>query len=80
MTSLPHEVQAMSAKFANKNDILLKETRLLERHIPCKVESVDDLIEHVDQMRMDGELSSSLDLAKLYSGRLSNSALIGNFL
>ena len=72
MTSLPHEVQAMSAKFANKNDILLKETRLLERHIPCKVESVDDLIEHVDQMRMDGELSSSLDLAKLYSGRLSN--------
>ena len=71
-SSIPHEVQAMSAKFANKNDILLKETRLLERHIPCKTESVDDLIEHVDQMRMDGELSSSLDLAKLYSGRLSN--------
>lgn len=76
-SSIPHEVQAMSAKFANKNDILLKETRLLERHIPSKVESVDDLIEQVDQMRMDGELTSSLDLAKLYSGRLSNSAFIG---
>ena len=75
-SSIPHEVQAMSAKFANKNDILLKETRLLERHIPSKVESVDDLIEQVDQMRMDGELTSSLDLAKLYSGRLSNSAFI----
>ena len=71
MTSLPHEVQAMSAKFANKNDILLKETRLLERHIPSKIESVDDLIEHVDQMRMDGDFSSSLDLARLYSGQFS---------
>ena len=77
MTSLPHEIQAMSAKFANKNDILLKETRLLERHIPCKIDdlSADDLIEHVDQLRMDGDFSSSLDLARLYSGLLSKKSL-----
>ena len=75
-TSLPHEIQAMSAKFANKNDILLKETRLLEKHIPGKIGdlSADDLIEHVDQMRMDGDFSSSLDLARLYSGLLSKNS------